>query len=135
MTRPPATEAKPWDRHNTDGRPNLGSYEVGGALDAVKLAHRLHLAHLDGQPPIKPEVRYLATMLLAATDATQARATGARPDRQAASHKHAHRAVVAALDAHPVPWGADTDERNAWYEQLVNRAAMLLELARDLVHA
>lgn len=135
MSRTPATEAKPWDTLNTDGRPNLGSYEVGAALDAVKLAHRLTVDMLDGQPPIKGEVQYLAKLLLAAADGAQTRATGARVDRQAASHKHATRAVAAALQAHPVPWGADDDERGAWFEQLTNRAAMLLELARDLVHA
>jgi hypothetical protein len=133
MTRPVATEAKPWETLNTDGRPNLGSYEIGGALDVVKLAHHLTLTHLEGQPPIQPEVRYLAGVLLQAVDAVQCRVAG-RVDRQASSHKHASRAVLAALDAVPVPWGADEDIRTDWYRTLVNRGAMLLETARDLIH-
>lgn len=133
-SRPPATEGKPWDTLNTDGRPNLGSYEVGDALDAAKLAHRLFADYFDDQPPLRREIAYLAKLLLRAADVAQATATGANPDRQAASHKHATRAVAAALEVHPVPWGADDDERTAWFEQLSNRASMLLELARDLIH-
>lgn len=132
-TRPPASEGKPWDTLNSDGRPNLGSYEVGDALDAAKLAHRLFVEYFDGQAPLRREIAYLAKLLLKAADVAQDRA-GARPDRQAASHKHATRAVAAALQAHPVPWGCDDDERTAWFEKLSNHAGMLLELARDLVH-
>lgn len=130
--RPPASEAKPWETLNSDGRPNMGSFEVGGALDIAKLVHRLYLDE-HHEPGTRHELNHLAITLLAAVDTVQTRLTG-RLDRQAASHKHAYRAILAALDAYPVPWGADEDTRTAWYRALTDRGALLLEIARDLIH-
>lgn len=132
MSRTVASEAKPWETLNTDGRPNMGSYEVGGALDVAKLVHRLYLDE-HHEPGTREQLNYLTVTLLCAVDEAQHRITG-RTDRQAASHRHAYRAIVAALDAYPVPWGADPDTRAAWYRALVDRGAMLLEIARDLIH-
>jgi hypothetical protein len=134
-SRPRATEEPPYRRLNTDGRINPGSYEVSGVIDVINLAHRLYLDAGDGQPqepPQLPELRSLGRYLLAAADAIQRRATDT-VDRQAASHNRALRCLRTALNAHPVPWGADTPDREAWWETVVDRASSIYTLALELV--
>lgn len=133
-TRPLATEEPPYRRTNSDGRLNAGCYEVAGALAQVTLAHRLWMDERPGTdvPPEIHEVRNLARYLVAAVDQVQKRAAG-RIDRMAPSSDRASRAVRTALDAHPVPWGADEMLRNEWWNRLVDHATDLFTLALELV--
>lgn len=131
-SRPRASEEPPYKRHNTDGRINPGSYEVSGVIDVINLAYRLFLARDDHpEPPTNTEIKTLARYLVTAVDAVQVRATD-HVDRQAASHNRAFRCLRTILDVHPVPWGAETPEREAWWETIVTDAAAIYTMALDL---
>jgi hypothetical protein len=136
-------EARPWERHNTDGSVNLGSYEVSATVYMANLAFRLllekarndaalHDAGVTAPTPIA--VRNLATYLLTAADEVQAtiRSDGCA-DRMDGSHRRARDAIREALDAYPVPWGADQEARAEWRETLVAAASMLLGVGVELL--
>lgn len=137
--RPLATEGKPWEAHNSDGRPNLGSYAVTGTLSALRLAQALILERAaagdDVARTLKPDVRTIRALghqLLDATDRVQVAVDGGRRDRMAKSHEAARRAVGTALHVHPVPFGATPADRAAWKDALVDHAAGLLRVALEL---
>lgn len=138
-------EAKPWERHNTDGSVNLGSYEATAVIGMASLAYRLLLEKNrveatakggDVAAPNAAQVKNLGTILLQAADAAQAavRSDGCS-DRMDSSHTRARGAVREALDAYPVPWGAGEAERLAWRDTLAFTAALLLKVGVELLDA
>lgn len=136
-------EARPWERYNTDGSLNLGSYEVTACYGMTSLAFELILekarqdAAATGAPLEAPDpsrVMGLATTLLQAADIAQAtvRSDGCT-DRLDASHSRARGALRTALDAYPVPWDArDAGDKRAWRDLLADTAAQLLSIAVSL---
>lgn len=130
-------EGKPWQRYNSDGSTNLGSYALQAAIGMAELAHRLQVEHRQrsGIPglPTEDQLRGLARCLLTAADAAQAahRSDG-KPDRMDNSHARARGAVRMAVEVLPVPWGASNDDRRRWTEELGNYAAVLLRVAVEL---
>lgn len=134
-----AREEPPYKRTNTDGRLNLGSYEVTQALDIVQAAHAAYVTEIEANdphrtdPPTHLEVSTLAAWLAAAVDAVQQQTTGLRLDRMAASHRNAWRCVRQALTVHPVPFGADHDTRTSWWQALTAHAVELYRTALELV--
>lgn len=135
--RPPASEEPPFKRRKTDGMLNPGSYEVGAVVDAITLAHDLYLADRrqysdTPAPPDERELEVLGVWLLTAADNVQQACAGRR-DRMGPSHVQARRAVRTALDAYPVPWGAEPDHRKAWWNLLVAHATTIYRLALAIV--
>lgn len=131
-------EGKPWERHNSDGTPNLGSYEFLAAAGFVELAAERIADYHDlagrGVPELDPTaIRRLAVALLQAADQVQAaiRVDG-HVDRMDASHTRARGAVRTALTFWPVPFGVDAADRATWHTNLVATATMLLDVALDL---
>lgn len=141
---PRIEEAKPWEPYNSDGSLNLGSYAVGAVEGIVLLAHDLllerarFLAKAEGQapagPPSRGQLLGLARRLLIAADRIQmASREDGHFDRMDSSHTRARAATRAALEVHPVPWGADPDDLDTWIEQLVVHGALLMAVVLDLV--
>jgi hypothetical protein len=138
---PRIAEGKPWERTNTDGSVNLGSFAIQASLSMVELAVELLAAHLadTGQagPPAPDAVRALAGLLLTAADCTQAAVRADHHfDRSDNSHARARGAVRIALQLYPVPFrsGEETaaelgERRQKWVSGLVDYAAMLLKTA------
>lgn len=128
---PLAVEEPPYRRLNPDGR--LGCYEVAGVLSVVLFAHRSWISEGPGvEAPEVHELRGLVRYLVSAVDAVQARVAG-RVDWMAASSDRAWRAVRTAIAAHPVPWGADSRTKEAWWHGIVDHAAGLFALALEFV--
>lgn len=140
---PRIAEARNFERYNQDGSRNLGSWEVLATEGMVLLAHDLLLEQarvqtkLEGIPFVSPtpgKVTGLARRLLKAADVAQA---GLRPDgwvdRMAMSHTRCRGAVRVALEAHPVPWGADADQLEAWVAALADYATQLVKVTLALV--
>lgn len=135
-------EARPWERRNSDGSINVGSYEVQATYGMATLAYKLLLekARADaarGEQMIAPrpaQVRTLGKLLLTAADAVQAsiRADG-MADRMDTSHSRARGAIREALDAYPVPWGATDQARAEWWATLTETATMLLGIGLELI--
>lgn len=141
--KPAVAEARPWESYNSDGSPNLGSYEVQGAQGMVLLAHDLLLAYKRrltselGQEmvnPLRGEVRALAAILLGAADAAQAKVRqDGRVSRMEGSHARARSAVRVALDIHPVPFGAEPADMARWADTLAVAAASLISVALSIL--
>lgn len=142
--RPRVAEAKPWELYNSDGSPNVGSWEVLSTTATVHLAHKLLMAHnrerqaAEGgevAAPTPGQLRALSKRLLAAADRTQAavRRDG-HYDRMDNSHARARGCVRLALDVHPVPWGAEGDALDAWVDELTAYATELLRVGLVAVH-
>lgn len=131
-------EGKPWQRYNSDGSTNLGSYALQAAIGMAELAHRLQVDHRQrsGIPglPTEDQIRGLARWLLWAADQAQARLrSDGKPDRMDSSHARARGAVRMAVEVLPVPWGATTnEERRRWADALADYAAALLRVAVEL---
>lgn len=136
-------EAKPWERRNSDGSVNLGSYEATATIGMASLAYRVLLEKaradatargIDPLAPSRVQVLNLGRFLLEAADAAQAavRSDGCA-DRMDASHTRARGAIREALDAYPVPWKATDEERRAWRDTLAATAAMLLTVGTELL--
>lgn len=138
---PRVAEGRPWDRHNSDGSINLGSYAIQASVGMVELAQKLCLEHMRAQSKQDGEkrtldlaqVRSVANALLSAADMAQAavRADG-RFDRMDNSHARARGATRMAIDAFPVPFGADLDEQKIWCKTVALHAAALIKLAVEL---
>lgn len=135
---PRIAEGKPWEALNSDGSLNLGSYAIQAAEGMALLAQDLLVARWRGgdaeAPPTPGQVRSLARLLLMAADLAQAsaRADG-HADRMHNSHVRARSAVRAALEVHPVPFGADQEARDAWHAALTKHASEFLGVVLSLV--
>jgi hypothetical protein len=139
--RPRIEEAKPWELLNSDGSLNLASYSYQAVLGFVELAHDLASQRVrdviadsgDAAEVKMGQVEALARMLLEAADRCQAmtRQDG-RVDRMDASHTRARGAIRTALKVYPVPWGANTETRAVWLDNLAEHAASLTRIALDL---
>lgn len=135
-------EARPWEPHNSDGSLNLGSYAVTATESMVLLAHDLlvarwragELGNDDNAPPTEPQISRIARMLLLAADRTQAAIrTDGHADRLDNSHTRARAAIRAALDIHPVPFGAPPPAPVLWADQLVATATTFMSIVVSLV--
>jgi hypothetical protein len=142
--QPVASDSRPWEVTNSDGRPNLSSYAAGATMEFVNLAGRLIVGHLrqrasedsayELKAPGRDTVLGLAQLLLGAADQAQVSLLeGARVDRMAASHKLARQAIRESIDLFPVPWGSGPDEVEAWRQQLVAHASTLLDVGWTLL--
>lgn len=140
----PASDARPWEATNSDGRVNLSSYAAGAALEFVVLGSKLLVAkararHADDptyelRAPTDKQLLGLAEVLLNVADTVQSKMReGGRVDRMASSHKLARQCVREALDLYPVPWGADETERLAWRDALVEHALTIANVAVELM--
>lgn len=131
-------EGRPWQRCNSDGSPNLGSYAMQATVGMTEFAHRLQVDHRQraGEPglPTENQIRGLARHLLNAADLAQAELrTDGKADRMDASHARARGAVRLAVEVLPVPWDAQTAvERQTWAESVAAYAATLLRVAVEL---
>lgn len=137
--RPRVQEGKPWERTNSDGSLNLGSYAYLASVGTVEWAYELLTARraekgLEG-PASVALVKGLAAMLLDASDRAQAgiRSDG-RVDRMDSSHTRARGAVRALISAQGVPWAeiAQPANRAGWVASLADQATELLTLALEL---
>jgi hypothetical protein len=127
--RPKVAEGKPWEEHNTDGSPNVGSWAVQAGTGMAELAVDL-LTKEGGPAPTLGKVQGLSRALLALADEVQA---GARNDGHADrcdnSHARARGCVRTALRYWPVPFGATDEERDEWRAAVVAYATGLLRVA------
>lgn len=140
-----ASDGRPWDYFNTDGRINLSSYAAGAVLEMVELASRLmvtrgrqrHAEDPENHPlaaPSREGISDLAGALLHVVDSVQAKMRdGGRVDRMAASHKLARRAVREGLDLYPVPWGSDDEGVLAWKRDVAAHALVLCEVSLGIL--
>lgn len=141
---PRVEENKPWQRTNTDGSINLGSFAIQASLSMVELAVELLSTHLadvgEPGPPAPASVSALAGLLLAAADRTQQIVRADHHfDRSDNSHTRARGAVRIALKLFPVPF-READEspadlghrREVWVTSLVDYASMLIQAAVTL---
>ena len=138
-TRPVASDNRPWDLTNSDGRPNLSSYAADGVMELVTVAGKLRVARTRSlheqdptvplDPPTETQVFQLAKHLLHLADTIQHRARGGgRVDRNVKSHRLARQAVREAIHVYPIPWGADTDGMAAWSELMITYGTALLNV-------
>lgn len=135
---PRMEEGKPFQRTNSDGGVNLGSYAIQAALGMVELAHELLVEHRQHEhfagPPPPNHIHALAARLLDAADKTQqmVRADG-HFDRMDNSHTRARGAIRVALKSHPVPWDVDPAVREGtrakWVDDMAAYAAELIRIA------
>ncbi len=141
--QPVASDARPWEATNSDGRPNLSSYAAGACMEMTTLASRLLVTRARArheadptyqlEPPGPRQVFGLAQQLLNIADTIQHHMrSGGRVDRMASSHKLARQAVRESLDLYPVPWGAEADERAAWRQAMVEHGTTLCNVMLDL---
>lgn len=135
---PRIAEGKPWEALNSDGSLNLGSYAVQAAEGMVLLAHDLLVARWRAgdaeQPPSAGQVTFLAKALLTAADQAQANTRADRhADRMDNSHTRARSAVRAALEVHPVPFGADQPTRDQWLADLTAYATSILSIVLGVI--
>ena len=141
---PVASDSRPWDYINTDGRVNLSSYAAGAVMEMVKLAGQLIVTRMrnrsDEDPsyqltaPTHEQVMGLATTLLLMADSVQYRMReGGRVDRMAASHRLARNAMRDGLDLYPVPWGVEEEERKRWMRAVVDYATTLLGVTLEIL--
>lgn len=142
---PKLQEGKPWEADNSDGSPNLGSYEVVACVAMVEWAWELLVANwrdrlalgaamtregasvaVPSAPTIK-QARALGTHLLFCADRVQAaiRPDG-RVDRMASSHTRARGAVRSAVEVHAPPWGEVGEPVTAWRDAVTATATELL---------
>lgn len=138
---PRVAEGRPWERLNSDGSVNLGSYSIQASISMVELAHELLSARraeegLQGPPPIR-QVKALAARLLKAADTAQAIVRADHHcDRLDNSHTRARGAVRVALRSHPVPWTGEPEAlelaRKQWVEDLATYASALVTTAMEL---
>lgn len=137
---PRVAEAKPWERTNSDGTPNLGSFAIQASLSMVELASSLTFEHIlegGGGVPNMEHVKALAARLLQAADRCQQLVRADHHfDRADNSHTRARGAVRAALAIYPVPWDEDPAARQAardqWVCNLADYAAGMLRAAIEL---
>lgn len=139
VLQPRIAEGKPWEETNSDGSPNLGSYEYQAILSVVELAHELTWAHelaassVTGAAPAVPDIRRvngLAQTLLRICDTTQAAVrSDHRVSRMDSSHTRARGAVREAVKVFPPPFGAHEDVRLKWEQDVTGHAVKLLNLA------
>lgn len=128
---PKVMEGKPWEADNSDGSPNLGSYEVVACVAMVEWAWELLMAHALAEnlsPPTVKQARGLGTHLLFCADRVQAtiRPDG-RVDRMASSHTRARGAVRSAVEVHGPPWGKVGEPVTAWRDAVTTTATELLQ--------
>lgn len=102
-----ASEAPSWKEYNSDGRLNLGSYLVAGALGVESLAYK-QVHRIEGlNAPNKDEtVTYFTNLIFAICDRIQVAGYGseARVDRAANSHIRARGVVYDVIEKmYPLP--------------------------------
>ena len=126
-----ASEAKPWELYNTDGRLNFGSYATLAVAGMVELAHTATLASKPGTVPLPGFVRSLAVALLTIADNVQ-RAIVGRVDRMATSHTRARGFVRCAVEAMPIPLDGTTEERQEWRAAVERHATELFRAVAEV---
>lgn len=142
--QPIATDARPWEPTNSDGRLNLGSYAAGAVLEFVNLAGRLLVLrarqraeedpNYELRAPTRRQIYGLASQLILCADTVQVRMReGGRVDRMSASHKVARQVVREGLDAFPVPWGASAEDREAWRNLIIEHGVALTSVMLDIL--
>lgn len=139
-----ASDAKPWEFTNTDGRINLSSYAAGAVMEVTNLAGRLLITRARNRhaeapetelvAPTESQVYGLASTLLNVADQIQHRSRdGGRVDRMAASHRLARQALREGLDLYPVPWGAAEADIAAWRDALVEHGTTTINVGLALL--
>lgn len=138
---PRRMEAKPYERQDSDGLLNPGSYAIQAAVGMVELADEMLTAKRlrDGEqgPPPLHHVKFLAARLLQAADQVQ---RGMRSDghfdRMDNSHTRARGAVRSAMVHFPFPFvgepGALEGLRNRWVDDVATYAVGLITIAIEL---
>lgn len=116
----------------------IGDHSTWRIMRLVRTADRHISRHeiamcRDGIADIR-RVTSLAKWLAAATDQVQQAVCGTVV-HSSWSHRTCLDAVDAALHAHPIPWGADGDTKQKWLDQLVERAADLVDVAAGIEDA
>jgi len=133
-----AAEAPPHVQVNTDGRTNLGSYQVMGAFSAEQVARDILSVAFEGKEMQKGQDLAVAKMLLDLADRVQVSAYGGgRPDRMANSHTRARSLVFDLVTGpHPMPFGAEPEVRTTWMtavvDECVERFQALAAIAADI---
>lgn len=141
---PIASDGKPWDFTNTDGRINLSSYAAGAVMEVTNLAGRLLVTRARNRAaedpsyelkaPDETAVHGFASTLLNITDRIQHLSRdGGRVDRMASSHRLARQALREGLDLYPVPWGASPEDIDAWREAIVEHGVTLINVGLALL--
>lgn len=126
-----ATEEKPWNAYNSDGRVNAGSYMVTHAAHAEQFAldHLIKLYSEGKKTPVDvselmiSQAASLALEILLAADEVQTQVTG-RPDRQKNSYNRGLDLVLDAVDKrYPAPVGEKEEIQNEWKQKVVAEAS------------
>lgn len=138
---PRVAEGRPWEKYNSDGSVNMGSYGMQANTACVNWAQRLVIERVralagetGAQAHIDPaQVRSLARTLLTASDRIQANTReDGHIDRMDNSHTRARSALAAALHVYPVPFGADDEVKGKWLDDVAAWAVMLINMAVEL---
>lgn len=138
---PRMLEGRPYERFNSDGSMNFGSYAMQANVAAVNWAQRLLVdrartvaGETGAQASIDPaQLRTLARQLLNLSDRIQASVRDdGRFDRMDNSHSRARSALSTALNVYPVPFAADDETKAKWADDVVAWAVMIINLAAEL---
>jgi len=121
-------EGKPWEPVNSDGSPNLGSYEFTAIDGSVALAYSLL-----GRGAPAERIERIAGLILRIADRLQAhlRSDG-RVDRMAGSHTRARGLVRAVVEAAPPPVRGDDEADRAWAMVVYKEARLLARIGLAL---
>lgn len=139
-----ATEEKPWEDYNSDGRVNLGSFTVTGLVGAESKA-REHLVEQDVvsvndflTDAAENKIHYLTKVLLRVADAVQvapdhADGGSSRPNRGSNSHTRARGIVYDSLKYLPFTKELGKDDIKEWETRLEALASARFVFAASLV--
>jgi len=121
-------EGKPWEPINSDGSPNLGSYEFTAIDGSVALAYTVL-----GRGAPAERIERIAGLVLRIADRLQAhlRSDG-RVDRMAGSHTRARGLVRAVIEAAPPPVRGDDEADRAWAMVVYKEARLLARIGLAL---
>ena len=139
-----AQEEKPWLTHNSDGRPNAGSYMVTHAATAEQFAldHLISLysqgkkSNVDVSDKMLAQAASAALKLLELADETQSSTTEGRANRQKNSYGRALNLVLDAVaKRYPMPLGESNPELlSAWHKSIVEEASERLYGVMEVAH-
>ena len=146
-TRVAALEEKPWNAHNSDGRPNAGSYMVTHAATAEQFAldHLIYVYSQTGSKPSKTPIQVTEDMIAQAAssglqilkmaDEVQISITSNRPNRQKNSYGRALNLVMDAISKRfHIPVGGNEQARAEWQKDVITESSERLYGVMEIAH-
>lgn len=146
-SRVAAQEEKPWNAHNSDGRPNAGSYMVTHAATAEQFAldHLIQVYSQTGSKASKTAIEVtdnmisqaasLGLQILQIADEVQASITSNRPNRQKNSYGRALTLVIDAISKRfHWPVGGNEQTQREWKDSVIAESSERLYGVMEIAH-